>query len=774
MSDIRRFFISTKKLKIEDLDDGLRTSADPIPSTSTSHDQTSIGSESTTDETSLDVNPNRLDIGLYTNTNCHIDDALRLKLLQECWTPSQTFDFKKDANPEAKRLFRLEWLKTYPWLAYSASARGPFCRVCVLFRPPVQRGLQQFILSPCLKFHKFHEVAQSHAKTQWHINAIASSIQFQNIMTKQQLNIREILDSAYHRKIEENRAKLRSITSTVLFSAQHDLPLRGKNDQGSVFTDMLHFRIESGDEVLKNHLECGPKNALYVSHQIQNELIQTCADILKEQIICDVKKASVFSVLADETADISGTEQLSIGVRFLRCDEGTGQLTVCEEFLGYTLLTKFDAVSISEAILQFLNDCNLDLSRLVGQGYDGCSTMAGKEGGVQKLIRDKHPKALYFHCASHILNLVINDLNNVKEVQNASGTTKEVINFFRESTLRRSLIPNIPMFCETRWSAKYKSIRIFSENFLVIVQALEKLTEDSANKNTKIKAHLLFTAITTPTYILTLLVIATYSAKLEPVCNQLQQVNMNIKDVTAHIIQLTDVLQSHRDNVSEEFSLIFKKAQSICEELDIELKQPRLNKRQVHRWNLPSANAEEYFRRSIFIPYLDSIISSLQIRYSSTQDKAFSLLQLHPKEMSKLDKSSFLTVLEDINSLYGDILPNFISDATTWYEMWKNKNIANEITDCMSLIEEATKFYPAVSEALKIAMTLPATTCSIERSFSTLRRVKTWNRSTMSDDRLSGLCMLSVHKKRINNCANFIDKVVDKFGQQKRRLELLF
>ena len=87
-------------------------------------------------------------------------------------------------------------------------------------------------------------------------------------------------------------------------------------------------------------------------------------------------------------------------------------------------------MSISEAILQFLNDCNLDLSRLVGRGYDGCSTMAGKEGGVQKLIRDKHPKALYFHCASHILNLVINDLNNVKEVQNASGTTKEVINFF--------------------------------------------------------------------------------------------------------------------------------------------------------------------------------------------------------------------------------------------------------------------------------------------------------------------------------------------------------
>ena len=115
--------------------------------------------------------------------------------------------------------------------------------------------------------------------------------------------------------------------------------------------------------------------------------------------------------------------------------------------------------------------------------------------------------------------------------------------------------------------------------------------------------------------------------------------------------------------------------------------------------------------------------------------------------MNKLDKVSFLTVVEDINSLYGDIFPNLTADATTWYEMWKNKGIANEIPDCMTSIDEVTTFCPAVSEALKIGMTLPATTCGIERSFSTLRRIKTWNRSTMSEQRLNGLCMLCVHKK---------------------------
>jgi len=49
-------------------------------------------------------------------------------------------------------------------------------------------------------------------------------------------------------------------------------------------------------------------------------------------------------------------------------------------------------------------------------------------------------------------------------------------------------------------------------------------------------------------------------------------------------------------------------------------------------------------------------------------------------------------------------------------------------------------------------------TYSIEHSFSILRRVKTWNRSTMEDEKLSELCMLSVHRKRVQEDTEFIDK----------------
>lgn len=76
----------------------------------------------------------------------------------------------------------------------------------------MQRGLQgQFIVSPFLKYQKFHEAAQSHAASKWHCDALASANTFEKIMDRRELIVHE------YRQIEANRLKLRSIGSTILF-----------------------------------------------------------------------------------------------------------------------------------------------------------------------------------------------------------------------------------------------------------------------------------------------------------------------------------------------------------------------------------------------------------------------------------------------------------------------------------------------------------------------------------------------------------------------------
>ncbi|KAH9384745.1 hypothetical protein HPB48_026758 [Haemaphysalis longicornis] len=92
--------------------------------------------------------------------------------------------------------------------------------------------------------------------------------------------------------------------------------------------------------------------------------------------------------------------------------------------MGFVELEQLNSACIAATIVKFLKDAGLILSNLVGQGYDGCSTMTGREAGVNRLIQNELPKALFFHCASHKLNLVINDLNEVSAIRNTIGVIK--------------------------------------------------------------------------------------------------------------------------------------------------------------------------------------------------------------------------------------------------------------------------------------------------------------------------------------------------------------
>lgn len=107
----------------------------------------------------------------------------------------------------------------------------------------------------------------------------------------------------------------------------------------------MNWKFQSGERrcwehgaVLKDHLESGTKKYLYISHEIQIELIQTCADVLQRKIIEEVKRSSVFLVLADETTDISGTEQLLIGVPYLLYDDVNKKNIILKNFSATHLL----------------------------------------------------------------------------------------------------------------------------------------------------------------------------------------------------------------------------------------------------------------------------------------------------------------------------------------------------------------------------------------------------------------------------------------------------
>ncbi|XP_056439188.1 uncharacterized protein LOC130376020 [Gadus chalcogrammus] len=76
---------------------------------------------------------------------------------------------------------------------------------------------------------------------------------------------------------------------------------------------------------------------------------------------------------------------------------------------------------------------------------------------------------------------------------------------------------------------------------------------------------------------------------------------------------------------------------------------------------------------------------------------------------------------------------------------------------------------------LKILITTPITTAEAERCFSTLKRVKTFLRNTMTQERLNALAMLSMEKSLVCEMTDFNQKVIEQFaGLKERRATFMF
>ena len=69
-----------------------------------------------------------------------------------------------------------------------------------------------------------------------------------------------------------------------------------------------------------------------------------------------------------------------------------------------------------------------------------------------------------------------------------------------------------------------------------------------------------------------------------------------------------------------------------------------------------------------------------------------------------------------------------------------------------------------VMKLVRLVLHMPATNAISERSFSAMRRIKTYLRSTMRQERLNAVMVLHVHKTRTDNldlkciCKDFISK----------------
>ncbi|KAG7165066.1 putative hAT family C-terminal dimerization region-containing protein 25 [Homarus americanus] len=195
-------------------------------------------------------------------------------------------------------------------------------------------------------------------------------------------------------------------------------------------------------------------------------------------------------------------------------------------------------------------------------------------------------------------------------------------------------------------------------------------------------------------------------------------------------------------------------AKNMCKEMNMEavLKKKKLGMTKIHFGyeapDEPISDASKRLEVSFVNTVVDSAITSLNERFQSlgeVRDK-FRVL-FHFKELSFDSLTRQYEELSDSLSYGGELdidgkelafdmrnLPKLPSDSTTALELLK---YIHE--------KEIKELYPNMWTAIRVAVTFHVTLAAAERNFSELKLIKTYLRSMIAQDRLTGLAVISIN-----------------------------
>ncbi|XP_039777141.1 zinc finger MYM-type protein 1-like isoform X2 [Panicum virgatum] len=552
-------------------------------------------------------------------------------------------------------------------------------------------------------------------------------------------------------------------------------------------------------EIVKEAYEKGSKNCQMLSPDIQKDLTKACAEEVTS-VIMDEIRGKKFSVLIDESRDVSIKEQMAVILRFVN-DEGK----VMERFLGLQHVQSCTAIALKEALVRMLSSHNLSISMLRGQGYDGASNMRGEFNGVQKLIRDENPYAFYVHCFAHQLQLVVVTVstssadiadffnyvplivNNVgascmrkdallakhhdvllEKIENGEIMTGRGLN--QESSLAR---PG-----DTRWGSHLKTLLRILVMWEAIIDVLEIVKKDSIKPACNGGALGLIGKMESFDFVFILHLMIELLSMTDILSRALQRKDQDIVEAMHLIMDVKDGLQDMRENGWEP---LLKKVKTFCERNEIEVPDmdDEINVRGTSRRRKQKVTNMHYYHVEIFLVAIDAILTELNHRFSETSSELLVCMAcFNPrKSFSNFDVDKLVRLAEiyaedfDIGDL--TILPNelksFVNRARRTPEFLGCTELG-KVAEIMVKTNMNTS-YQRVYRLIELTLILPVATASVDRIFSAMSIIKTDLRSKMGDEWLNDLMICYNEKEIFRKICN--EKIKKRFEEMKKRRILL-
>ena len=307
--------------------------------------------------------------------------------------------------------------------------------------------------------------------------------------------------------------------------------------------------------------------------------------------------------------------------------------------------------------------------------------------------------------------------------------------------------------CKTRWIERHSAFETIYNLYEYVVTTLDEICIPSKDErfecpgeeswdwdaSTQTLANGLRHTIRSFGHILCFVCARDMLEPMRPLVSALQghlvEVHFGFKKVGEVMNSYTDI----QSGIDAWFKHLYMKVLRLSELVGSADERPCVNR----RGTTPAEMAKEYWKRAVAIPFLDIVLSQLKSRFSHEKQAHYELCALVPEVISKKDENAVTSLLNVLKEKWEHILQLpavFESGLFCWSNHWKRQEAMPDESIASIIASHADGiFFPNIRELLKILAVLLIGSTKAERSFSCVRRLHTWLRSTMTMKRLSDL-----------------------------------
>ena len=419
--------------------------------------------------------------------------------------------------------------------------------------------------------------------------------------------------------------------------------------------------------------------------------------------------------------------------------------------IGLYATDRTDAGNLTQLIKDVLVRLSLPLERCRGQCYDGASNMSGRRSGVAARIQQEEPRALYVHCMGHSLNLAVQDTSrSVKVMADTFDTVLEMAKVFKYSAKKKAMLlklkadlspetMGIRPLCPTRWTVRAESLRSVILNYSVIHSVLEEIIEEyRGNSEATSQARGIMVTMEKFSFLFGVVIGEKLFSITDTLSKALQRKTMcamEAKRLAA--VTLASLKEqrsdSHFDKIWEE--LLAKVDEFDCEEPVLPRRRAPKRIDEASSTTHFDATPEDMYHRYYF-EVLDTLIGEIERRFESSSFTFYAKVE-NVLENAAIGKSVSTRDVGVIVEHFKEALVEL--DLLT--ELKMVKNVYCEKSFAYKEFKEKIVLYKSIflqtSRLLHLLLVMPATSATAERSFSSLRHVKTYLRTTMKQERLN-------------------------------------